>query len=80
MPLAKFAYSKYFVLFAALLIEKELLIANGQLVGAGLKEILIDTSMYTVGLQTATVGVNYIHKVQLSVKCLTICYASIHLF
>ena len=76
----EFPYSKYFTLFGALLIGKELLIANGQLVGTGLKETLGDTSIYTVGLQTATVGVNHIHKVQLSVKCSTICCANIHPF
>ena len=76
----EFAYLKYFALFAALLIEKELLIAIGQLVGTGLKEILGDTSIYTAGLQAATVGVNQIHKVQLSVKCSTICCADIVYF
>ena len=76
----EFAYSKYFALFGAPLIKKELLIANGQVVGRGLKEILGDSSIYTVGLQTATVGKNHIHKVQLSVKCSTICCANIHLF
>ena len=34
---SEFAYSKYFALFGALLIEKELLIVIGQLVGTGLK-------------------------------------------
>ena len=76
----EFTYSKYFALFGALLSEKELLIPNGQLVGTGLKEILSDTSIYTAGLQTATVSVNHIHKVQLPVKCSTICCADIHLF
>ena len=52
----EFAYSKYFALLRALLIEKELLIANAQLVGIGLKEILGDTSLYTVGLQTEYCG------------------------
>ena len=76
----EFAYSKNFTLFGTLLIEKELLIAIGQLVGTGLKEILGDTYIYTIGLQTATVGINHIHIVQLSVKCSTICCANIHLF
>ena len=40
--------------FEALLIEKELLIANRHLVGTGLEENLGDTSIYTAGLQTAT--------------------------
>ena len=44
-------------------IKKELLIANGHLVaGTRLEGILSDTSIHTVGLQTATVDVNHIHK------------------
>ena len=76
----EFAYSKYFALFGALLIKKELLVANGQLVGTGLKEILGDTSVHRVDLQTSPVGVNHIHKLQLPVKCSTICCADIYLF
>ena len=49
-------------------IKKELLIANRQLVaGARLEDILGDTSIYTVGLQTANVDVNHIHKARCSV-------------
>ena len=48
----------YLALFEALLIEKELLIANGHLVVTGLEENLGDTSIYTAGLQTTTVEVN----------------------
>ena len=42
----QFAFPKYYALFGALHIEKELLIANGHLVaGTGLDEILGDTSI-----------------------------------
>ena len=57
----------YFALLGALLIEKKLLIANGQLVGTGPEENLGDTSSYTAGLQTATVEVNLIHIARYSV-------------
>ena len=64
-------------MLGALLIEKELLIANGRLVGTGLEENLGDTSSYAVGLQTATAEVNLIHKarysVQLSVVPICVC-------
>ena len=73
----EFGFLKYFALFGALLIEKELLIANGHLVGTGLEEILGDTSIYTAVLQTATANVNHIHKasysIQLSVVPIYIC-------
>ena len=72
----------YFALFGALLIEKELLIANGNLVGTGLEENLGDKSIYTAGLQTATVDVNHIHKarylLQLSVVPIYICLKEAH--
>ena len=61
MKISVIAFSKYFAL--SLHIKKELLIANGHLVaGTRLEDILSDTSIHTVGLQTATVDVNYIHK------------------
>ena len=56
----------YFALLGALLIQKELLIANGHLVGTGLEESLGDTSSYIAGIQTATVEVNLIHKARYS--------------
>ena len=57
----------YFAFFEALLIEKELLIAKGHLVGTGLEENLGDTSLYTAGLQTDR------YSVQLSVVPIYIC-------
>ena len=79
----KFAFPKYFALFRALHIEKELLIANGHLVaGTGLDEILRDTSIDTAGLQTAAVNVNHIHKarhsVQLFVVSISTCFKEAH--
>ena len=45
----QFAFPKYYALFGALHIEKELLIGNGHLVaGTGLDEILGDTSIDTL--------------------------------
>ena len=65
----KFEFPKYFALFGVLLIEKELLIANGHLVpGTGLDKILGHTSIITAALQTATVDVNHIHKARYSVQ------------
>ena len=62
----EFDFSMYSAL--SLHIKKELLIANRQLVaGARLEDILGDTSIYTVGLQTANVDVNHIHKARCSV-------------
>ena len=62
-------FSKYFALFEALHIEKKLLIGNGHLVArTGLDKILGDTSIDTVGLQTATVDANPIHKARYSVQ------------
>ena len=64
-------------MFGALLIEKELLIANGHLAETRLEKNLGDTSIYTAGLETATVEVNLVHKarysVQLSVVLIYIC-------
>ena len=64
-------------MFGALLIEKELFIANGHLAETRLEENLGDTSIYTAGLETATVEVNLVHKamysVQLSVVPIYIC-------
>ena len=64
-------------MFGALLIEKELLIANGHLAETRLEENLGDTSIYAAGLETATVEVNLVHKamysVQLSVVPIYIC-------
>ena len=69
-------------MFGALLIEKELLIANEHIVRKGLEENLGDTSVYTAGLQTATVDVNHIHKarysLQLSVVPIYICLKEAH--
>ena len=75
----EFAFSKYFAL--SLHIKKELLIVIGHLVAeTRLEDILGDISIYTVGLQTATVDVNHIHKarysVQLSVVLIYICLSS----
>ena len=65
----EFAFPKYFALFGALHIEKQLLIANGHLVAVtGLDEILGDTSVDTASLQTVTVDVNQIHKARYSVQ------------
>ena len=65
----EFAFPKYFALLGALHIETELLIANGHLVvGTGLDEILVDTSINTAGLQTVIVDVNHIHKARHSVQ------------
>ena len=79
----EFAFPKYFALFGALHMEKELLTANRHLVaGTGLDEILGDTSIDTAGLQTATVDVNHIHKasysVQLSVVSIYTCLKKAH--
>ena len=79
----EFAFPKYFALFEALLIEKELLIANGHLVaGIGLDKILGNKSIDTAGLQSATVDVNHIHKarysIQLSVVSIYTCLEQVH--
>ena len=79
----EFAFPKYFGLFGALLIEKELLIANVHLVaGIGLDKILGNKSIDTAGLQSATVDVNHIHKarysVQLSVVSIYTCLEQVH--
>ena len=64
----EFAFPRYFALFGALHIQKELLVANGHLVArARLDEILGDTSIDTADLQTATVDVNRINKARYSV-------------
>ena len=67
---SEFAYSKYFALFGVLHTEKELMIVNGYLEAGltGLDEILGDTSIDTVGLQTTTVDVNHIHKARYSIQ------------
>ena len=58
-------------MLGALHIETELLIATGHLVvGTGLDEILVDTSINTAGLQIVTVDVNHIHKVGTQFNCL----------
>ena len=65
----EFSFSKYFALFGELHIENKLLIGNGHLKArTGLEKILGDTSIDTVGLQTATVDANPIHKVRYSVQ------------
>ena len=79
----EFAFPMYFALFGALHIEKEALIANGNLVaGTGFDEILGDAAIDTVGIQTATVDVNHIHKarysVQLSVVSIYTCLKEAH--
>ena len=63
-------------MIGALLIDKELLIANGHLVGTRLEENLRDTSSYTAGLQTATAEVNFIHKARYSAQLsvVSICF------
>ena len=78
-----FSFPRYFPLFGGLHIEKAALIANGHLVGGtGLNEILGDQSIDTVGLQTAFVDVNHIHKarysVQLSVVSIYACLKDAH--
>ena len=71
---------KYFAL--SLQIKKELLIASGHLVAeTRLDEILCDTSIYTLDLQTATVDANHIDKassVQLYVMLIYICLKKVH--
>ena len=58
-----FSFWKYFDLFGAVHIEKELLKANGHLIaGIGLGEILGDTSNNTAGLQTSGMDVFNIQK------------------
>ena len=53
----------------SLRIKKESLIANRHLVaGTRLEDILGDTSIYTVDLQTATMDVNHIRKARYSVQ------------
>ena len=72
----EFAFSKYFALFGALHTEKELLIANGHLVeGTRLEGITDDTSIYTVGLQTATVNVSI--KLSIPFKYMLCRYTSV---
>ena len=62
------AFPKYFTLFGAPPIEKELFIANRHLVAeARLEEILGDTSIDPAGLQTATVNVSHVHKARYSI-------------
>ena len=65
----EFWFPFYFALLGALHIEKDLLIANGNLLGGtGLDEILGDASIKTIGLETASVDVNHIHKAKYSLQ------------
>ena len=65
---SEFPFPNNFTLFGALLIEKELLIANEHLVArTGLNGILADISVDKAGLKTTTVDVNHIHKARYSV-------------
>ena len=77
MKISVIAFSKYFAL--SLHIKKELLIANGHLVaGTRLEKILGETSVYTVGLQTATLDVNHTNKARYSVVVIYICLKKDH--
>ena len=63
----EFASPKYFTLFWAVHMEAELLIENECLVAVtGLDKILGNTAIDKVGLQTATVDLNHIHKARYS--------------
>ena len=65
----KFCMPKYFPLFGSLHIEKAILTANGNLIGGiGLKEILGDRTLDTIGISTASIDVNHIHKARYSVQ------------
>ena len=74
----KFAPPKYFPIFGGLHIEKALLTSHGLLIGgSGLEDILGDKQIETIGLQTAAVDVNHIHKgryaIQLSSTAIFAC-------
>ena len=73
-----FAIPRYFPLFGGLHIEKALLIAHGNLIGgSGLEDVLGDMRIETIGLQTAALDVNHIHKgryaIQLSLVAIYAC-------
>ena len=79
----KFSFPNYFPIFGCLHIEKALLISNEHLVrGIGLNDILGDSSIDTIGLQTTSVDVNHIHKarysVQLSIVAMYACLKEAH--
>ena len=74
----KFAPPKYFPIFGGLHIEKALLTSHGLLIGgSGLEDILGDKQIETIGLQTADVDINHIHKgryaIQLSSTAIFAC-------
>ena len=72
------SFPRYFPLFGGLHIENALLIANGNLLGgSGLDNILGVAAIDTIGLETAVLDVNHIHKagysLQLSVVVIYAC-------
>ena len=75
---------RYFALFGGLHIEKAMLVAHGNLIrSSGLEDFLGDQQIETIGLQTAALDVNHIHRgryvIQLSsvgiYACLKAAYA-----
>ena len=73
-----FNMPEYFPLFGGLHIEQAILIAHGKLIaGSGLEELFEDMELETVGLKTATLDVNHIHKsryaIQLSSVAINTC-------
>ena len=80
----KFAVPRYVALFGGLHIEKAMLVARGNLIrGSGLENLLGYKQIGTIGLQTAALDVNHIHRgryvIQLSsvgiYACLKAAYA-----
>ena len=59
----EFVVQRYFTLFGGLHIEKAMLDAHGNLIrGSGLEDLLGDKQIETIGLQTAALDVNHIHR------------------
>ena len=58
------AVPRYFALFGDVHIEKAMLVTHGNLIiDSGLEDFLGDKQIETIGLQTAALDVNHIHRV-----------------